>query len=102
MIDVGQFAKPALNFNSERHFRFGLGNKENCAAILRMMADEIEAGRILLQKVQGGTVAVIDDYFMEALYLEFAPAEKIVAAPEEPKQLYGPGQFAVAIRESSS
>ncbi len=77
MIDVGQFAKP-VEPNGE--FRFAIGDKSEVAKTLREIADRVECGQILIQKVQGGQVASHDDYYLQALFIEFAERETGPAA----------------------
>ncbi len=100
MIDIGKFAKPSVNrLGDGTILRFGLVTAKNAAALLQHLCDELKAGRILLQKVQGGQIASNDDWFMQAIYLEFAQC-KMPKPPSKVKELYGSEEFPVAIAQS--
>lgn len=81
MIDVGKFAKPLITTSSKiaekSFFHFGTDEPANLAIQLRMFADKVESSDILIQKVQAGQVASIDQYFMQAIFIEFAEKETV-------------------------
>lgn len=80
MIDIGKFSKPHIS--GKGVIRFGI-TKEETAAQLREFADRVEKGEILIQKVQTGQVAGLDDYLMQALFIEFAEQEKVEGEDRE-------------------
>jgi hypothetical protein len=78
MIDASKFSTPQLN-GVGCGFRFGVG-KDECVTALREMADAIERGDILVQKVQTGAITVVDDYTMQGIFIEFVEREKYEGA----------------------
>lgn len=71
MIDASKFAKPRFDADGKGQFLFGSDNA-TMAQAFRSFADAIEQGRIAVQSVQFGQVLSADNYFMSALYIEFA------------------------------
>jgi hypothetical protein len=88
MIDAGKFARPTKPVTGDPgFFRFSI-DRQGAVAELRRIADALEDGRLLLQKVQSGTVAVCDDYCFQALMMEFAERE-VVEALDRAKPVAG-------------
>lgn len=52
-------------------FPFGITGKD-LAVELRRFADAIESGDILPQAIQTGSTAKLDDYTLQAIFIEFA------------------------------
>jgi hypothetical protein len=80
MIDAGRFAKrtePNLTSGGDKcFFRFAISS-DDAARELRRLADAVESGRILIQKVQVGQVASVDDFYLQAIMIEFAEREEL-------------------------
>ena len=83
MIDATRFAKPTepkpFPDDVPRAFRFGTAEPQAMAAELHRFADAVSEGKVLLQAVQSGQKTDVDDYAMQALYIEFAEAQEIPA-----------------------
>lgn len=77
MIDIGKFAKPHDISQKNGFFRFGLVDSKTFATTLREMADAVENDEIVIQKVQGGQIAVPDDWLHQAIFIEFVEKEKV-------------------------
>jgi hypothetical protein len=76
MIDIGKFAKPALSFDQKTLFRFSVDDPKQIAEELHKFATLVENGKVLIQKIQAGQIAARDDYFVQALLIEFAEEEE--------------------------
>ncbi len=86
MLDIGQFAKPCLT-SGEGQFRFGGADREEIARQLRIFADAVSAGDVAIVKIQGAQVVSPEDFYTQALLVEFieretAPADRERKAPE--------------------
>lgn len=68
MIDAGNFAKPLNGTN----LKFGTHAKEELANELRRIATLVESDQLIIMKVQSGQIASQDDYYTQALMIEFA------------------------------
>ena len=76
MIDASKFAKPIIGkYHDTKFFRFGVGENAAMAQEIRRFADLVESGSVIMQKVESGAAANIDDYAMYGLYFEFAVTE---------------------------
>lgn len=83
MFDVKKFAKP-IPCGPHKIIRFDCNTKEETAQQFRLFADAVERGNILIQKVQSAQVAGVDDYYMEALFIEYAQVEE---GEEKPRKI---------------
>jgi len=81
MIDATKFAKPSgmheFSDGSVHAFRFAGNAPEEMAAELHKFADAVAKGHVLLQSVQTGQKASLDDYAIQGLYIEFAEADEV-------------------------
>jgi hypothetical protein len=84
MIDAGKFAHRKIGADRLHRYQFSV-DKAAAAAELRRMADDIDNGEVLVQRVQSGQVADHADYCMHAIMIEFA----VRAALSEPVELRG-------------
>lgn len=71
MIDASKFAKPHI-VSDGRHFHFATGSAEQIAAQIRLFAQDVEDGRILIHRVQCGSAASADDFTLSGLYFEYS------------------------------
>ncbi len=85
MIDATNFARPHIS--GRFVFRFSVNSPEALAGQLRDFADKVEKGEVLVQKVQTGQTAKLDEYNMQGLFIEFATREEIEAARNPPKRI---------------
>jgi hypothetical protein len=93
MIDVGRFSPPNPPRNE---FRFGLDDKEACAAYLHEFADKVAAGEVILRTIQAGQIVDGASFYEEALYLVFVP-KVVVPEPDDEVALYGRARIPIDI-----
>jgi hypothetical protein len=68
-MDARNFAH-TLGGEMGHFFPFGV-DKDNAAAELRKFADAIESGKIVLQKIQSGSIADPGQYATQSVVIEF-------------------------------
>jgi hypothetical protein len=96
MIDPRKFGKPPDIHGKNHFFPFGL-DKDNIAVELRRLADGIESGLVIPQRIQCGSVSDIGEYVMQAIMIEFAEGVEIRTESSKEISLYGSGGFPVNI-----
>lgn len=87
MIDIGKFARPHID-PKKGNMGFGVSTPKAIADVLREFADKIESGHVIVQNIQLGAIASIDNFPMEALFIEYAeykPAEDAAEVKDELK-----------------
>ena len=71
MIDARKFALPLNAPPGASTFHFG-ADGSTIARELRDFADKVEAGAVLVQSVQTGSVVKPDDYITHGVFIEYA------------------------------
>lgn len=75
MIDAGDFGHPKLGTDEKSFYRFGITTNEEAAKAIRRFADQVEQGKVIIQKVQSGTIANVTDYTQRAIMIEYVLRE---------------------------
>ena len=75
MIDVRRYQRPTLGSN-DISYPFGSPTKEGMATEIRRFADDVESGKILVQKIQCAEVLDISDYTMSCLFVELRRGDR--------------------------
>lgn len=70
MITAYQFAQQPRP-SATSYFGFGIDNKKTAQA-LRQLAADVEAGRVLLQRVQTVQEATQEDYTVSSLHISYS------------------------------
>lgn len=75
MIDAFKFATTFVpGFGKPDYgYIFGLSDPPSLAAALRHLAEDVEAGKMVIISIQSGQVAKPEDFLACGLFIEFAP-----------------------------
>lgn len=90
MIDIGRFAQrhcEIIKDGEKKSLRFGGGAREELAAELRRFADMVENGDVLIEKIQAGQIVSPEEWYAQALFIEFVEYEKEPAERKAPDRI---------------